>query len=108
MSGLQPWLVVSPEYGVVIPVLDDGTGPMEYGADVVFVEAPTRRDALVLGVLLFRRQGAKYLHDAENPYAGVTVTSQWCPVHGRPVWAKDHYECSQCEREWAQRRTQGE
>lgn len=93
---MTPWLVCSPEYGEVIPIVD-GQGPMEYGCDVVFVEAETRRDALVLGVALFRQQGARYLGDAENPYAGVKVENMTCPAHGRPVWVKDHYECPQCE-----------
>lgn len=78
-------------------MLDDGTGPMEYGCDVVHVEAETRRDALLLGVALFRQHGAHYLHDAENPYAGVKVESQVCPHHGMPAWNRDHYECPQCE-----------
>lgn len=95
--ALQPWLVCSPEYGEVVPILDDGTGPTEYGCDVVFVEAETRRDALLLGVALFRQQGAKYLADAESPYAGVKVESQVCPKHGMAEWRDDHYECPQCE-----------
>lgn len=94
---MKPWLVCSPEYGEVVPILDDGTGPMEYGADCVFVEADTRRDALLLGVALFRQQGARYLDRTDNPYAGVTVESQVCPAHGLPVWKRDHYECPQCE-----------
>jgi hypothetical protein len=95
--ALHPWLVCSPEYGEVVPVTDEGQGPMEYGCDVVHVEAETRRDALLLGVALFRQQGARYLHDADSPYAGVRVIAQTCPAHGQPVWVKDHYECPQCE-----------
>lgn len=96
--ALLPWLVVSPEYGTVVPIVD-GQGPMEYGSDVVFVEAENRRDALVLGVELFRQQDARYLHDVESPYAGVRVESQVCQRHGMPVWVKDHYECPACEEE---------
>jgi hypothetical protein len=103
VSKLLPWLVVSPEYGEVIPVLDDGTGPMEYGADVVFVEAATRSDALHLGVHLFQQTHARYLRDAESPYTGVKVESQMCERHGFPVWVKDHYECPQCEADEAER-----
>ena len=47
---MERWYVVTPEYGTVIPVLDDGTGPMEYGADVIEIEAETKRDAIALGV----------------------------------------------------------
>ena len=94
---LKPWLIVSPEYGDVIPVLDDGSGPMEYGADVTFVEAETRRDALLLGVALFRQQWARYLDDYVHPFEGVQVISQWCDAHRAPIWNRDHYECPQCE-----------
>ena len=94
---LEPWLVCSPEYGEVVPVTDEGQGPMEYGCDVVFVEAETRRDALVLGVKAFRDMDAHYLGDQDNPFAGVKVKSMTCPAHGRPVWIRDHYECPQCE-----------
>jgi len=93
---LKPWLVASPEYSSVIPVLDDGSGPLEWGADVVFIEAETRHDALLLGVALMKRQGAKYLDDCENPYTGVLVEPQTCPVHGEWTWKGDHYECPRC------------
>jgi hypothetical protein len=94
---MKPWIVVSPEYGVM-DVIVDGQGPMEYGSDVVHVEAETRGDALVLGIWLFRQQDARYLRYAENPYAGVQVISQWCDQHGMPEWKRDHYECLECEK----------
>jgi hypothetical protein len=97
--ALQPWLVCSPEYGEVVPILDDGTGPMEYGCDVVHVEAETREDALLLGVMLLKKQGARYVVDGENPYAGVKVESMICPKHGMPEWKGDHYDCPTCEAE---------
>lgn len=96
---LTPWLVCSPEYGEVVPVLDDGSGPMEYGCDVVFVEAESRRDALMLGVQLFREKGARYLrYDDEHPYAGVTVESLACKAHGAVAmtFKGDYYECALC------------
>lgn len=95
---LKPWLVCSPEYGVMFPIVD-GRGPMEYGCDVVHVEAETKRDALLLGVRLLKAKGAGYLRDAENPYAGIRVESQACPVHGLQYvsWITDHYECSECD-----------
>ncbi len=98
---LKPWLVCSPEYGEVIPITDEGQGPMEYGCDVVHVLAETRRDALLMGVLLFRQQGARYLdrYSDENPYAGVKVESQICHAHGMEtiIWNHDHFECTTCE-----------
>lgn len=47
---MKRWCVVTPEYGVLIPITDEGQGPMEYGCDVIEIEAETRRDAIVLGV----------------------------------------------------------
>lgn len=96
---LKPWLVVTPEYGEVIPVLDDGTGPVEYGCDIVFVEAETRQDAILIGVKIMRERGdAYYRHGhADNPWAGVKAELQTCPVHGTAVWNEDHFECPACE-----------
>jgi hypothetical protein len=28
---MKRWWVISKEYGEVVPILDDGSGPMEYG-----------------------------------------------------------------------------
>ena len=47
---MKRWYVVTPEYGTVIPITDEGQGPMEYGSDVIEIEAETRRDAIALGV----------------------------------------------------------
>jgi hypothetical protein len=68
------WLVIGPEYGTTINIgLDDGTGPMEYGCDVVEVEADTKCDAKVLGVALLRRQPYLQRYAEENPFTGVRV-----------------------------------
>ncbi len=67
------FLVCSPEYGEVIPILDDGSGPMEYGRDAVYVRARTRRRARVLAVRWFRRFDAKYLQRVDNPFRGMMV-----------------------------------
>lgn len=83
---MKRWYVVTPEYGVVVPVLDFGQGPIEYGRDVIEVEAETRRDAIALGVkaMLNARYGDfayenrfRWCKDARmdgvSPYAGVTA-----------------------------------
>jgi len=80
---MKHWIVITPEVGVVIPVLDDGSGPMEYGCDVVEVEAESRRDAIALGVgLMLRERGPKWDEytycrqqraDRCSPYTGVTA-----------------------------------
>ncbi len=53
---------MTPEVETVVPILDDGTGPTEVGADVVEVEAETARDAVIIGVRL--------MHKA-SPFTGV-------------------------------------
>jgi hypothetical protein len=75
---LRRWWVVTPQYGRVIPILDDGTGPMEYGADVVEVEAESKRDAIAFGVRAMLRgswREFKWCRDQRDsglsPYGGV-------------------------------------
>ena len=75
---MKRWLVVTPEYDTVIPILDDGTGPLEPGADVIEIEAETARDAIALGVREMLRRGDppyQWCNDQRgdklSPYAGV-------------------------------------
>ncbi len=75
---MKRWYVVTPEYGTVIPVLDDGTGPYEYQADVIEVEAENKRDAIAFGVKLMLKgkwrefEWCKDQRDSGlSPYTGV-------------------------------------
>jgi hypothetical protein len=79
---LKKWIVYTPEYGTVEPVLDFGQGPIEMGADVIEIEASTCRDAITLGVKEMLRlnrdsYGNHYQWCADNrsenlsPFAGV-------------------------------------
>ena len=71
---MKRWYVFTPEYGEVIPITDEGQGPMEYNADVIEVEAETRRDALICGVRLMRANPREYhwfRHCDGNPFVGV-------------------------------------
>jgi hypothetical protein len=69
--------VVTPEYGTTIPILDDGTGPEEYGCDVIEVEATNKRAAIVEGVKRMLKGGREFKwcrnqrSDGCNPFAGV-------------------------------------
>src|SRR6266571_3678987 len=67
---MRRWWVVTPEYGVVIPVTSEGQGPVEWGADVIEIEAETGQDAISLGVreMLKGRLGG---HGPEMRY-------RWC------------------------------
>ena len=75
---MPKWWVITPEYGTVVAVLDDGTGPEEFGRDVVEVEAPTRREALVLGLRKLRLQRSRWIWNQEadrrNPFNGLEAT----------------------------------
>lgn len=73
---MRRWYVVTPEYERVDPILDDGTGPIETMADVVEVEAETKREAVAFGVRLMLKEYRRgWCRDArsshQSPYAGV-------------------------------------
>ena len=67
------WYVVTPEYAKVVPILDDGGGPTEYGCDYVEVRAETKRKALVAAVRQFRAVPNGWLqwHHEGNPFTGL-------------------------------------
>ena len=73
---MKRWLVLTPEYGEVIPITDEGQGPTEYGRDAIEVEADTRRDAIWMGVKLMRADEQEYhwfRHADGNPFIGITA-----------------------------------
>ena len=82
MSKMHHWFVVSPEMSEVVPVLDDGTGPLEYFRDVEEVDAPTAREALRIGVPLLKSWFREARLDGRNPWAGVKATREQCPHLG--------------------------
>ena len=72
----QWWMVCSAVYGEVVPVTDDGQGPMEYGRLVVYVTAATKREAARLGVATMRRAARRAFekcYEDGNPFAGLLV-----------------------------------
>lgn len=96
------FFVYSPEYGEVVPLLDYGEGPMEYGRDCVHVIAPNKRAAKVLGVRALRADPKSHYfrdHCDGNPFAGLLVEECKCP-HGVMTCecgGKD-FECEECNR----------
>src|ERR1700674_701285 len=105
---MKHWWVVTPEYGEVIPILDDGSGPMEYQSDVVCVDAPNKRAAKVAAVRRLRDlfpNGWLRDHDA-NPFTGLKAEPAECK-HGKIACdcerRQDDY-CEECEREHMGRR----
>lgn len=94
------WEVVSGEYGEVVPILDDGTGPMEFGADYVAVEAPTKREAIKLAIKSpeFQNWVDMKRGDGQNPFSGVKAYNPVCK-HGVCVCDMCKGECGECYRE---------
>lgn len=69
------WYVFTPEHESIVPLLDDGSGPIEYGSEVVEVEAPTMKEALILGLRELRKSPSgwinRYRDKAANPFTGL-------------------------------------
>jgi hypothetical protein len=100
-TGMSHWIVSTPEYGVTVPILDDGTGPIEYYSDSICVEAPNKRAARVEGVRKLRSLFPKgWLSDhSANPFVGLSVESALCP-HGVLVCECSQADyCEECEKE---------
>lgn len=73
---MRRWLVLTPEYGEVVPVTDEGQGPMEYQRDGIEIDAETKRDAILCGVQVMRANTRDYHwfeHCDGNPYVGITA-----------------------------------
>lgn len=107
---LNPYWVTSPEYGVLIPILDDGSGPIEYGCDVEEVWAPNKRDAIKIAVKKWRTErgwwsNRNYVHDRMadglNPFVGIKAELAMCG-HGVVTF----YECKECDDEWTKHQSQ--
>ena len=75
------WVVVSGVMSEMLPVTDDGLGPIEEWRDVVAVRTATRREAIVVGVKLMPKWAAYQRNDDMNPYTGVTAEQAECQ-HG--------------------------
>jgi hypothetical protein len=65
------------------PLLDDGTGPLEYLRDSVCVDAPNKRAAKVSAVPRLRELRNGYLDGRDgSPFSGLLVLPGRCP-HGK-------------------------
>lgn len=111
------WWVSTPEYEYIDVILDDGTGPSEWSRDVVSVEAPTKRQAIIAGVKqmrseeFFKKMGGRkttyygWAWDRDsNPFTGVKAENAECP-HGIcfceiPNCLKWNDECKHCNIEY--------
>ncbi len=71
------FLVCSAEYGTVVPVLDFGEGPTEYGRDCQYVRTRTTHRAKVLFLRAQRRlyqlRSKPGWMDDGNPFNGMIV-----------------------------------
>ena len=95
---MKHYFVISPEMYEVIPILDDGTGPLEYFQCVAAIEAESKRDAKVLA--LRHPDMRDWVHGARgddmNPLSGFTVEEASCP-HGRCLCCGP--DCDDCMNE---------
>lgn len=75
MTAMHRWLVITPEYESVVPLLEDGSGPTEIACNVVEVKAATRREALIKGVRELRKRKDGWMAEQKsnnaNPFTGL-------------------------------------
>lgn len=108
------YAVSTPQYESVEPILDDGTGPIEVGCDIVCVEANTKREAIIKGVKIMRSKeympGWKtyydwYWDESTNPFTGVKAEPLVCKHGFCNCWnipcdiSSDDY-CLKCDEEY--------
>jgi hypothetical protein len=90
------WAVITGEYSVVVPVCDDGTGPIESTVDIVYVECACA-DAKALGIKMLRQEGSTFLKDCESdgrsPFTELSIEKARCP-HGVGWW--EQRDCQDC------------
>ena len=104
MGEQRHWLVTSGLISEVVPILDDGTGPIEEWKEMTYVVARTKRKAIIKGLksddlahwVKIQRQ------DDVNPFIGVeanTVICEhgycWCELVPYPHSEQDDY-CESC------------
>ena len=92
-SGERYFYVTGPLREEVIPILDDGTGPSEWGCDFWEGAAKTRAEARRKAWTEWEKDWKSIVHenrsDGVHPMSGVKVTEVLpCPIHGR-----DSIEC---------------
>jgi len=99
------WNVTSPAWPEVEPILDDGSGPTEWGHEVVSVAATTRRKAIVAGVKAMKHWPKYQRRDNMSPFTGVTAAPAmcehgfcWCEIHPDPHPEQGDY-CEECIKE---------
>jgi hypothetical protein len=93
------YVVVGPQEETVIPVLDDGDGPIEIGHSVWEGFARTAKEAKALAWKHFRAEGARFLDDnyPGHPMRGVTVERvPPCPNHGYDFESCLCTDCDDC------------
>ena len=80
---MPKYAVCSPFYSATMPILEDGSGPLEETCDYIEVEAETPRQAKVFAVRAWRALNTKNRHEAEwianqrsngaSPFTGLKV-----------------------------------
>ena len=80
---MNHYLVISPEMSDIIPILDDGSGPVEVFCCAASVEASTKREAKIKAITHpdMKRWVGEQRSDGHNPFTGLRVEIPICP-HG--------------------------
>jgi hypothetical protein len=94
---LNHYWVHSPEMEHIEPILEDGSGPMEYFCCCTSVKAPTKRDAILRSLRSPEMmEWVKYQRaDGRNPFSGVKAESARC-IHGVCSCEECNDECPIC------------
>lgn len=81
----RTYFVISPEVEEVVPLLDDGTGPIEVGRYVDEVQASSKREAIRVAYADPDAEIHRWVEinrgDGRHPFSGLTVEHQHCE-HG--------------------------
>jgi hypothetical protein len=102
-EGKTHYSVISPEMGEIVPVTDDGQGPMEYWNEWALVLASNKREAKILAVRGEVIDGGMWdwVKEARqydiNPFSGMEAEPSVC---GHGVCWGCALSCLQCEREF--------
>ena len=89
-------MVVSGPIDELIPICDDGTGPIETSHEVVCVDAPSKAKAKVAGLRLMKDWPGYQRQDGCSPFTGVTVEEITACPHGLRWCECDEY-CDECD-----------
>jgi len=83
---MKYYVVLSPKYEIIDPVLDFGQGPSEECRDYVYVRAKNKREAKVIGLQFLRQLKTAHKWYGENPFKEMELEEitkyRYCKYNG--------------------------